>query len=379
MSWEKALRDAQIWSEMGKIKRAQVQSVDEFSMQKWRENHETAQQLTSQLQQMQEQMNSFYDSGLNASRCGIKILWKVVSRLQSTCNDSEFSCFAQPRQKIAARHMESIWITGKLFFVEINFLRLIHPEIIVKEFILARSQRERGSVPQATGTDTFFSQEMTNKIETQFQYIGNKAVDCEFCNAGGFSVEFYGLDSKDSKYRNCNSINSQHVLQTYVGRCDSKIKWLLVRIFHRMLCCGSKRWRWLIHNRNGSRRDPLLERIFQILRCWTRRLPLLWTRSFQNSQFKKKVRPRGAESPKRGPVSTRETDRLLIIYDYFRVTGAHDTVLDYADLTSITLRSDDVQDFGTWWDEVLLSMSKNSIRWYLGKSVQIENTWLCAT
>ena len=46
---EKALRDTQIRSkhEMGKMKRSQVQQVDEFSMQKSRENHETIQQLTS--------------------------------------------------------------------------------------------------------------------------------------------------------------------------------------------------------------------------------------------------------------------------------------------------------------------------------------------
>ena len=47
-----------------------------------------------------------------------------------------------------------------------------------------------------------------------------------------------------------------------------------------------------------------------------------------------------------------------MIYDYFRVTGAHDTVLDYADLFSVTLRDDGVQEFDTRWDEVLLSMSK---------------------
>ena len=46
------------------------------------------------------------------------------------------------------------------------------------------------------------------------------------------------------------------------------------------------------------------------------------------------------------------------MYDYFRVTGAHDTVLDYADVFSITLRNDDVQEFDTRWDEILLSMSK---------------------
>ena len=47
-----------------------------------------------------------------------------------------------------------------------------------------------------------------------------------------------------------------------------------------------------------------------------------------------------------------------MIYDYFRVAGAHDAVLDYADLFSVTLRDDNVQEFDTRWDEVLLSMSK---------------------
>ena len=47
-----------------------------------------------------------------------------------------------------------------------------------------------------------------------------------------------------------------------------------------------------------------------------------------------------------------------MICDYFRVIGTHDTVLDDADLFSITLRNDNVQDFDTRWDEVLLSMTK---------------------
>ena len=34
---------------------------------------------------------------------------------------------------------------------------------------------------------------------------------------------------------------------------------------------------------------------------------------------------------------------------YFRVTGAHDTVLDYAGLFSITLRNDNVEEFDTRW------------------------------
>ena len=47
-----------------------------------------------------------------------------------------------------------------------------------------------------------------------------------------------------------------------------------------------------------------------------------------------------------------------MIYDYFRLTGAHDTVLDYANIFSVTLHDDNVQEFETRWDEVLLSMSK---------------------
>ena len=45
------------------MKRAQELRVDEFSVQKFRERHETIQRLTSQMQEMQEQMNSMSDSG----------------------------------------------------------------------------------------------------------------------------------------------------------------------------------------------------------------------------------------------------------------------------------------------------------------------------
>ena len=47
-----------------------------------------------------------------------------------------------------------------------------------------------------------------------------------------------------------------------------------------------------------------------------------------------------------------------MIYDYFRVTGAHDAVLDYADLFSVTLHDLCIQEFDTRWDEILPSMSK---------------------
>ena len=50
-----------------------------------------------------------------------------------------------------------------------------------------------------------------------------------------------------------------------------------------------------------------------------------------------------------------------MIHD-FRVTGAHDSVLDYADLFSITLRDDNVQEFDARWDEFLIIADKKSLR-----------------
>ena len=47
-----------------------------------------------------------------------------------------------------------------------------------------------------------------------------------------------------------------------------------------------------------------------------------------------------------------------LIYEYFRVTGADDSVEKYADLFTVILRNDDIQEFDSKWDEILLSMTQ---------------------
>ena len=77
----------------------------------------------------------------------------------------------------------------------------------------------------------------------------------------------------------------------------------------------------------------------------------------QHSQFKKKVSLEEQKAQKEDQF-LRGRQIAFTIYDYFRVTGAHDTILDYADLFSVTLRDDNIQEFDTRWDGVLPSMSK---------------------
>ena len=73
----------------------------------------------------------------------------------------------------------------------------------------------------------------------------------------------------------------------------------------------------------------------------------------QNSHFKKKVSLEEQKAQKEDQF-LRGRQIAFMIYDYFRVTGARDTVQDYADLFSVTLHDDKIQDFDTRWDEVLL-------------------------
>ena len=80
-------------------------------------------------------------------------------------------------------------------------------------------------------------------------------------------------------------------------------------------------------------------------------------RIIHNSHFRRRV---GLEEQK-----AFKEDRFLrgrqiayLIYEYFRVTGANDSVENYADLLTTSLRNDDIQEFDSKWDGILLSMTK---------------------
>ena len=80
-------------------------------------------------------------------------------------------------------------------------------------------------------------------------------------------------------------------------------------------------------------------------------------RIIQNTSFKKKVSLEEMKAHKE--------DRFLrgrqiahLNYEYFWVTGANDSVENYADLFTVALRNDNVEEFDTKWDEFLLSMTQ---------------------
>ena len=64
----------------------------------------------------------------------------------------------------------------------------------------------------------------------------------------------------------------------------------------------------------------------------------------QNTRFKKKVSLEEQKAQKQDSF-LRGRQIAYLIYDYFRVTGIHDSVENYADLFTISLRNDDIQEF----------------------------------
>ena len=76
-----------------------------------------------------------------------------------------------------------------------------------------------------------------------------------------------------------------------------------------------------------------------------------------NSHFKRRI-SREEQKAQKQDRSLRGRQIACLIYDYFRVTGSHDSVENYTDLFTIVLRNDDIQEFDAKWDGILLSMTK---------------------
>ena len=76
-----------------------------------------------------------------------------------------------------------------------------------------------------------------------------------------------------------------------------------------------------------------------------------------NSHFKRRISLEEQKAQKQDRF-LRGRQIAYLIYEYFRVTGANDSVENYADLFTIGLRNDDIQEIDAKCDGILLSMTK---------------------
>ena len=76
-------------------------------------------------------------------------------------------------------------------------------------------------------------------------------------------------------------------------------------------------------------------------------------RIIHSSHFKRRISLEEQKAQKQDRF-VRGRQIAYLIYEYFRVTGATDSV----DLSTIGLRNDDIQEFDSKWDGILVSMTK---------------------
>ena len=77
----------------------------------------------------------------------------------------------------------------------------------------------------------------------------------------------------------------------------------------------------------------------------------------QNTRFKKTVSLEEMKAHKEDRF-LRGRQIAYLIYPYFLVTGANDSVENYADLFTVVLRNEDIQKFDAKWDEIPLSKTQ---------------------
>ena len=77
-----------------------------------------------------------------------------------------------------------------------------------------------------------------------------------------------------------------------------------------------------------------------------------------NSHFKRRITLEEQKAQKQDRF-LRGRQIAYLIYEFFRVTGANDSVENYADLFTIGFRNDDIQEFDSNWDGTFIVNDEN--------------------
>ena len=75
-----------------------------------------------------------------------------------------------------------------------------------------------------------------------------------------------------------------------------------------------------------------------------------------NSHFKRRISLEEKKAQKED-CFLRGRQIAYLIYEYFWVTGVNDSVENYADLFTVSLRNDEIRELNSKWNGILLSMT----------------------
>ena len=217
----------------------------------------------------------------------------------------------------------------------INFQRLINPEIIPKELLQSGEiQRERGAVPEATGTDFFRGDDKQNRGTFPMPTSAGRPstiislIPVEFPHNSLVGQQRQMSELQFDKFPNPKSFLVWRIrFKNQVIACSDFPSKAMLRI-------GEVEMVDSVVELNSSR--SVSGKNFQNFELLDARIASALNKIIQNSHFKKKVSLEEQKAQKEDWF-LRGRQIAFKIYDFFPVTDAHDTVLDYDDWFSVPL------------------------------------------
>ena len=150
--------------------------------------------------------------------------------------------------------------------------------------------------------------------------------------------------NNDCRFLSSTLTSSLHQQRLLAGRQDSRPKYVLVRNFL------TEAMQWIKEvemaesvdeSRTSSSTRGISMPNFEVLDA---RIASALNEIIHNSHFKRRISLEEQKAQKQDSF-LRGRQIAYLIYDYFRVIGSHDSVENYADLFTIVLRNDDIQEF----------------------------------
>ena len=172
--------------------------------------------------------------------------------------------------------------------------------------------------------------------------------------SGGDSSKDYGADQQQLQISDLHF----HKFPTPATFACWKIRFKTeVTISYGSYALDQRSWRrliqWMIFKSSSSIRGIQMPN-FEVLDA---RIASALNRIIHNSHLKRRISLEEQQAQKQDRY-LRGRQIAYLIYECFRATGANDSVENYADLFSIGVRNDDIQEFDSKWDGILLSMTK---------------------
>ena len=189
--------------------------------------------------------------------------------------------------------MESIWITRKRLWKSIFYVWFTQRSSS-KNSIWQRAKKPRRSPWSRKDEDCSHKWRQTKSRHNSNADVCEKAVDLESVNTGGNSAQI-------------DKFHTPHSFLCCTRRFKNQVTTCSDFPFEAMWWIKEVEMVDSLDGLKSSR--SVLGENFQTLKCWTRRLLLHWKRS-SKLPLQEEGQSRGAESPERGPVSTRKTDCL---------------------------------------------------------------------